>query len=770
LNFGRVLDQANDSAKALAVNTATNVAHGIFNLGAKAFSSVGAYLDKNAIFKDPDTLNTLSNGLTYDLNLIENITSRLIEENGSVQIYIPKPEEIQKSNSIISNSYKVSDKEKRLMLLKSAIELYPFSPEAYIEMIKIDFNFIFLFKNLLDELHLDFIDDFHKLLLDLIPEAVDYNDIKKLVKNLDDYQKLYNDSKSADFSSLIVSSVNKALIDKFNIRFDDSNFVEEDNLFVLYNSLIDSRNDLHVKRLDIPVIRETKSKLEECFISKESDILTTFDNTDSGITKVVDNLDEYLNHRKIQINSDVETKFIHIIVDYVVSKISVSIAQIESNCFEFSKDLLNKFDYYESYLLSNNGLIGKIKSEYSFYDKEFIDRLRVILFDTAKKFINSGIKNLLLKFNKLNSLSQVKIVIASANKLCDKFSIENPAVLSDYIDNAIFNIVSINPSSNYKTYSLEFLESSRVQCLEVEKELSISNSKALQIIDTYILENRYLNAVDNRNEILEVYGKGRLATYNRDFLLPYFDSFNIDISKESPSLKSQIIEQLRNFCRYRGRCSKLPFVIIASPLLFICLFQFGLWFNDFVINDNQNIMFPLIHKYISYGDEADFYLNFGLYIPLFLLFIMHWIICRRILDLSKLISSQSCRSSNVLSSLPIGFYLIFIANFCCLFFILTPLPTLVYLCCASSFQKPNNFGSLSSGQINPDDIFDYQTPEQFQSPSSVQVNSDNLFDSQMPNKFQSTSSAQINQDNVSGTVKDSSDNKGLLYKLFKELV
>lgn len=703
LNFGKVLDQANDSVKTLAVNTATNVAHGLFNLGAKAVSAIGAYIDKNAIFKDPNTLNTLLRGLTYDLDLIENITSGLIELSGSPQIYVPKAEEIQKSNSIISNTHKISDTDKRLKLLKSAIEIYPFTHESYIEMIKIDFNFLFVFKGLLDELQLDFTNDFHKLLLDIISNTNDYDNVKKLINQLDNYKKQYNDKNFDEFLPLIITSVNKALINKFNIRLDESNFVEENNLFNLYNSLIDSKSDLNIKHLDVPIIIEVKNKLEESFILKENSILCKFDNTDSGISRIVDDLNEYLNYRSIQIDSTIETKFISLIVDYVKSKINDVINQTDSNCFDFSKDLSAKFDYYESYLLSKNGLVSKTQSKSSFYNIDFINNLRNAINADIKIFIDQNLRNLLLKFNKLNSLTQVKIVLLSFHKICDKFALDNYAVLTEYIDTVIFNILEINPSSNYKTYSLEFLESRRDQCLEIQEELSFSNSKALQIIDTFILENKYLNAINNRIEILEVYGKRRFASYTKDFLLPYFDSFNMDFSKQSSSLKSQIIAQCNNFFSYRGRCSRLPFIIITSPLILIYLFQYELWFFNFFKND-ADIMFPLTYFY-SNDEIADFYLCWGLYIPLFFLFIMHWIICRRVHDLSELSNSHLHKSHDAINPYSIFFYVTCFFNFLGLFFIISPILILIYLCFAPSFQKPNKYGSFSSGQINPDDIF-----------------------------------------------------------------
>ena len=55
------------AAKAGAMNMATGALHGAFNLGGKFVSSIGASMKKSSLFSNPDTLNTLVEGIESSL-------------------------------------------------------------------------------------------------------------------------------------------------------------------------------------------------------------------------------------------------------------------------------------------------------------------------------------------------------------------------------------------------------------------------------------------------------------------------------------------------------------------------------------------------------------------------------------------------------------------------------------------------------------------------------------------------------------------------------
>lgn len=55
------------AAKAGALNMATGAMHGAFNLGGKLVSSIGASMKKSSLFNNPDTLNTLVEGIKSSL-------------------------------------------------------------------------------------------------------------------------------------------------------------------------------------------------------------------------------------------------------------------------------------------------------------------------------------------------------------------------------------------------------------------------------------------------------------------------------------------------------------------------------------------------------------------------------------------------------------------------------------------------------------------------------------------------------------------------------
>lgn len=124
---------AKGALQAGAINIASNLAHGAFNLAAKSVSDAAAERKKSAIFSDKNTKASIINALNRQLFLSHYALADAINDNLRDTIARPSKQDTQAAASIISNIDKdVIPHSSLKQALFDAIKLNPFNEMAFI--------------------------------------------------------------------------------------------------------------------------------------------------------------------------------------------------------------------------------------------------------------------------------------------------------------------------------------------------------------------------------------------------------------------------------------------------------------------------------------------------------------------------------------------------------------------------------------------------------------------------------------------------------------
>ena len=254
LDFGRAIDHTIDSAKAVAVNAVTNVAHGVFNLGAKAISSIGAALDKKELFDSPQTIETFKQGMKHDLDLISEITFHIIASSEAASmIKIPTPDAIQKARSMLNNSEKITDVNTKTDVIMKAIQIYPFDSDAYIKLAEIDLDYIFNLVQYSNVLCLNLTDVFHSFISKLIKQSKNDEELQHYANIASKFNEYYRDENFSELQKVIEAQIQPEL----QSIYEKANKNTEEELIALKNTLLEK---IKVFNMDSCKIVETIDK------------------------------------------------------------------------------------------------------------------------------------------------------------------------------------------------------------------------------------------------------------------------------------------------------------------------------------------------------------------------------------------------------------------------------------------------------------------------------------------------------------------------------
>lgn len=120
-------------AKAAAYNTATNIAHGMFNLAAKGVSAVAAHGKKDALYKDENNRLALANALHELLFYVHIALIDLIHANTDGQRYAYQTQDASdRAQRLLANVRKGRLPEDTVKpILLESLSLDPYNEEAY---------------------------------------------------------------------------------------------------------------------------------------------------------------------------------------------------------------------------------------------------------------------------------------------------------------------------------------------------------------------------------------------------------------------------------------------------------------------------------------------------------------------------------------------------------------------------------------------------------------------------------------------------------------
>lgn len=266
LDINGCVGHALDSAKAMAVNTATNVAHGVFNLGSKAISSIGAFLNKKQLFVAPQTLETFREGIEQDLRLISEITLRILYNSESALLFkIPTLEEIQRAKSMLNNSEKIADVNTKTDVILKSIQIYPFDIDAYVKLAQIDLDYIFNLVQFSNTLCLNLTDVFHSFIGKLIIQSKNEKELLYYANIASKFNEYYHDEKFYDLQDMIVTKKEQVL----QSLYENANKNNEQELVALKNEVLEKIKVLNINSRVVETIDKDMENLIEAQIQLE---------------------------------------------------------------------------------------------------------------------------------------------------------------------------------------------------------------------------------------------------------------------------------------------------------------------------------------------------------------------------------------------------------------------------------------------------------------------------------------------------------------------
>lgn len=118
------------AAQAGALNMASGMLHGVFNVGAKIISATGAEIKKYAIFQNPNTLSTLREGIHSNIEFFSLIIPQIIDEINGEHL-VPDIKVIESADSMIKNLKMIADDETKKNIICKAMESNPFNENIY---------------------------------------------------------------------------------------------------------------------------------------------------------------------------------------------------------------------------------------------------------------------------------------------------------------------------------------------------------------------------------------------------------------------------------------------------------------------------------------------------------------------------------------------------------------------------------------------------------------------------------------------------------------
>lgn len=319
LDINGCLGHTLDSAKAMAVNAATNVAHGVFNLGSKAISSIGAFLNKKQLFVAPQTLETFREGIEQDLRLISEITLRILYNSESALLFkIPTFEEIQRAKSMLNNSEKIADVNTKTDVILKSIQIYPFDIDAYVKLAQIDLDYIFNLVQYSNTLCLNLTDVFHSFIGKLIIQSKNEKELLYYANIASKFNECYHDEKFYDLQDMIVTKKEQVL----QSLYENANKNNEQELVALKNEVLEK---IKVLNINSRVVETVDKAIQSKRIKAELDSVKTL-GSKSEVEKRISELENKGFDREI-VQQHVKGKF---------NEQSVLIRSVLKNIFNFN--------------------------------------------------------------------------------------------------------------------------------------------------------------------------------------------------------------------------------------------------------------------------------------------------------------------------------------------------------------------------------------------------------------------------------------------------
>lgn len=122
------------ATQAAALNLATGVAHGIWNVGAKTISSIGDGIKKDSLYKDPETKETLAKGVSACIYDTFNALIDIINDKSPNSIPATVIDNASKASRILKNINKIPENDLK-KTLTDVVQLNPYAVDAYTALI-----------------------------------------------------------------------------------------------------------------------------------------------------------------------------------------------------------------------------------------------------------------------------------------------------------------------------------------------------------------------------------------------------------------------------------------------------------------------------------------------------------------------------------------------------------------------------------------------------------------------------------------------------------
>ena len=259
------------SAQAGALNLATGAAHGIFNLGAKAISAVGAGIKKSGIFHSEETKEMLTEAIGMSVFNIHFALCEALSENLGIDFTEITDEHIEKTNILLSNLSRVSDENEKKDILIQALVNNPFCETVYEKLLEMiepkDYSSIITLANY-------FSVDIKSLLIPVINNicsCVQSNDMKanvKARKQCLELKEMAHIGQNDAFDE-VEENIEEAFIDEIdNFSLTTEKSIDDLKAFVAKRAkecFIDENSDLYKN-----INSELSSKIDEFLLSLRS--------------------------------------------------------------------------------------------------------------------------------------------------------------------------------------------------------------------------------------------------------------------------------------------------------------------------------------------------------------------------------------------------------------------------------------------------------------------------------------------------------------------